>query len=458
MSLTGALPLLAACGELAWAVALGAQCPSAALSPQEAGARLKQLEAAGQSAMQERRYPDAVRSYREASCLLPRSAPVLYSLGVAEAAAGDYLAARKSLDAADRLEPSNVLPMTMLVRVNFALGDLESLKATLREAANRFPKNVDLHATLAEFLTRKKLLDLALAESLRARRGNGKDAGALMELAVLENTVGAYEDAIRNSAALKRQAGLPGAVRASAAGIAGLSYESTGRREEAIAHLREAIRLDPSQENSYLALAFLLEKAQRYPEAVSVLEAGRKRLPGSAGLLLPLGSNLVNAQKYAAGIAVLRELLWRSPDEADAYLRLADAYRQTGESAEEVRVLGDLAKRKPDYPMIHVLIARAMLNQSPADYAQALDQLALAVPDADVFYLRGKAYAAMGRNQEAATALERAIELNPMEASPYYQLGLVYKKLGKAEQARAVLARMQVVKQNEAARETRGVN
>ena len=462
MSLTGALRFLAVFGELACAIVPGAECPPRTLAVQETAARLKQLDTAGQSAMRQHRYPEAVTYYREASCLAPENAPLVYSLGVAEAASGDYLAARKSLNAADRLQPSNVLPLTMLVRVNFSLGDVESLKAALREAASRFPRDSNLHSALARYLVENKLFDLALAESLRAQQASGRNAGAVMELAVLENTVGAFEDAIRNAASLERQTALPDAVRASAAGVAGLSYEGTGRREEAIAHLREALRLDPTQENSYLALAFLFEKAQRYADAVSVLEEGRRRLPASTALLLPLGSNLVRAEKYPAGIEVLRELLRRSPDEWDAYLRLADAYRQTGETAREVRILQELAERRPDYPMIHVLIARAILNQDPADYAKALDELSLAEKsapsDADILYLRGKVYVATNRYEEGVAALERSIELNPMDPSPYYQLGLVYKKLGKAEKARQTLARMQVVKQSGAGRAAQGVN
>lgn len=444
------------------AAGFGAECPPKALAPQEAATRLKQLDAAAQSEMRQRQYAEAVRDYREASCLAPESAPILYGLGVAEAALGDFLAARKSLALADRLQPTNVLPLAMLVRVNFSMGDIESLKATLRDAARRFPRDGRLHAALAEFLVQNKLLDLALAESLRAQAANGENAGSVMELAVLENTVGAYEDAIRNATAVEHQSSLPDAMRASAAGVAGLSYESTGQREEAIAHLREAIRLNPAQENSYLALAFLFEKAQRYGDAVNVLEEGRRKLTGSTALLLPLGSNLVRTEQYQAGIEVLRDLLRQSPDEPDAYLRMADAYRKTGHPKQEAGILQDLARRKADYPMIHLLIARAMLNADPADFPAVLEELSLAEKsapaDADVPYLRGKAYAAMDRYEESAAALERAIELNPMDPSPYYQLALVYKKLGKAEQARQALTRMLVLKENGSRPEPRGVN
>ena len=52
----------------------------------------------------------------------------------------------------------------------------------------------------------------------------------------------------------------------------------------------------------------------------------------------------------------------------------------------------------------------------------------------------------MNRNDEAVAALRRAIELAPMDPSPYYQLGRLYEKLGKKELARELLARMQYLK------------
>jgi Flp pilus assembly protein TadD len=403
--------------------------------------------------MAQRRFAEAVRDFEEAACLDPRAPGVFYGLGSAQAALGDFLSARKALTTADRLQPTSPLPLAMLVRVNVSMGDVDSLKAALREAAVRFAANSNLHATLAQFLLQNKLFDLALAESLRSQKAGAAAGQSLMDLAVLENTVGAYADAIRNATAIESQTALPAAVRAAAAGVAGLSYESAGQPEAAILHLQQAIQLDPSQENSYLALAFLLEKTGKYAGAVEVLARGRAQLPESTGLLLPLGSDLIRADRYQAGVDVLRRLLEKSPSEYEAYLRLADAFRKMGRSDREVQILQDLATQKPDYPAIHLLLARAMLNLEPANYAKALEDLKLAEesapPDAEVFYLRGKIYLATNRDEEAAAALRRAIELGPMDPSPYYQLGRLYQKLGKPEMAKELFARMQYLKSND---------
>ena len=242
-------------------------------------------------------------------------------------------------------------------------------------------------------------------------------------------------------------------MRASAAGVAGLSYESTGQREAAITYLRKAIQLDPLRANSYLALAFLLEKTQRFGNAVEVLEQGRAKIPEQSLLLMPLGSYLILAERNQDGVIVLQDLLKQSPDEYEAYLKIADAFRKMGDSGNEVKILEDLATRNPNYPGIHVLLARAMLGMDVADYADALEELARAEKvngaDADTLYLRGKIYVATNRDDEAASALTRAIELRPMDPAPYYHLGRLYQKLGKVGMARDTFARLQQLKSND---------
>jgi len=151
-------------------------------------------------------------------------------------------------------------------------------------------------------------------------------------------------------------------------------------------------------------------------------------------------------QRAHEGAVILSEVLRRSPGEEQAYISLANAYRQLGNSEQEVHTLNDLAHRKPEYPMIHVLIARAMLNLDHVDYAKVLEELQQAEKrdalDADVSYLRGRVYAAMNRYADAVAALKRSIELRPMETGPYYQLARLYKKLGNSKLAEEEFARV----------------
>ncbi len=443
------LILLAATGCAA------ADCGEGMSLPQKA-AKFKQLDEQAEAAVQAHRAAEATTLYEQAVCLAPSSPRGYYGLGVAQTEAGDFRGARDSLRTADRLQPTTAMALIMQVRVNNSLKDFEALKANLRDLAARFPRDAQLHNTLSRLLAERNLFVLALAESLRAERAGDNDPRSKVQLAVLENTVGAYGDAIRSAEQVEQDRNLAPAFRASAAGVGGLSYESLEQPQPATRYLREAVELDPSQENSYLALADLLEQSQKYAEAVEVLEAGRRNAGESPAILLPLGADLIRAERYQAGIDVLRELLRQSAGTPEAYLSIADASHKLGNSAQEVQALEDLAHANPGYPMIHVLIARALGGETPVDNARILNELSLAETsapaDPDVFYLRGKTYVELGRYEEATAALQRSIELRPMEPGPYYQLAKVYQKLGKPELAKQEFERLKYLESAQAAR------
>jgi tetratricopeptide (TPR) repeat protein len=444
--------VLAGLGICACTYVQATDCVSG-LAPQDKIAQFKQLDSKAEAAMGRHQPAEAAGLYKEAVCLFPNSARAYYGLGVAEAAAGHFADARDALRTADRLQSTTAMPLVMQVRVNYSLGDLESLKSNLRELASRFPKDTETHTALARFLAEHNLFVLALAEALRSGSG-ADDWNAKVQLSILENTVGAYGDAIRNALAVERNYALPDAVRGTAAGIAGLSYESLRQGDEARKYLSEAIQLDPSQENSYLALADLFEQEQHYSDAVNVLEQGRGYLPDSNALLLALGTNMVRTANYEQGVKILRQVLQVAPGTSEAYISIADAERAAGNSAEEIDALRELERQHSDYPMIHVLLARAMLNQRPADYAKILEELALAARaapnDPEVYFLQGKVYVAMGRNEQAMSVLERSIGLRPTEPSAYYQLARVYQKLGKTDLARQQFERVKYLEQNTA--------
>jgi Flp pilus assembly protein TadD len=111
-----------------------------------------------------------------------------------------------------------------------------------------------------------------------------------------------------------------------------------------------------------------------------------------------------------------------------------------------------LAKRKPQYPMIHLLIARAMMNlPSPANDAVLLElqQAENNSPsDSEIFYLRGKVSVTAKRYDDAIAAFRRSIELQPNDSRAYYQLARLYQQLGNRKQARELFERTKIVVQN----------
>ena len=227
---------------LSIAPGLAAECPSSEMSPAQTQARFQELDRKAQVEFRHGEFAKAAEDFQQATCAAPdnvRPYYALYGTAAGAVATGDFSSARQALQQADRLRPDYPLPLAMLVKVNLISSDIDNLKKCLLNAAQRFPRDSKLHAELAQDLLHEKQYDLALAEALRAADSGAAGGRAGINLAVLENQVGAFGDAARLAAAIEEQAELPEKVRASGAAIAGLSYESSGQLQEAMRHFKE---------------------------------------------------------------------------------------------------------------------------------------------------------------------------------------------------------------------------
>jgi tetratricopeptide (TPR) repeat protein len=418
--------------------ALASECPALTLSPQEIRGKFQELDRKAQVEFRRGELVKAANDFDEAACVAPESLRPyynLYGVAITAMATGNYAQARGTLEEADRLRPDYALPLVMLVKLSLASGDVDNLKNSLLALAQRFPADGKLHAELARDLIHQKQYELALAEALRNEQSGNVDATSTINLAVLENQIGAFDDAVRHAIAIEERSTLPDRTRASGAAIAGLSYESLGQLEAAAEHLKKAIQLDPKQENPYVALARIYERQHKNKAAIEVLNAGQKRIPASTNISVALAISLVSAEQFPAAIQILTRVIQGSPDQLEAYPKLAEAYRKTGEPNLATAMLRKLAERKPDYPMLHTVIAQSMLDEDPIDYPGTLRELAQAEKtspdDYDIYYLRGKVFISMHEYRQAEAALQRAIELRPTESAAYYQLGLAYRRSGQ---------------------------
>lgn len=444
---------LALLALVAFARGLAAECPASERGQQALQGRLQELDRKAQVEFRHGEFAKASEDFQQATCTAPdnvRPYYALYGIATSAMATGDFSRARLALQEADRLRPEYPLPLAMLVRVNLISPDIVNLKRCLLDAAQRFPRDSKLHAELAQDLLHEKQYDLALAEALRADNGAASDAKAKMNLAVLENQAGAFGDAARLALLVEQQAALSETVRASGAGIAGLSYESLGQFQEAIRHLKLAIRLDPTQEQPYLALARIYAAHEDRSSSVEILRGAHQQLGRSPNISLAFGSALMSTEQYQAASQILAGLIQNFPDCLEAYPKLAEAYRNMGEPAQATETLRQLALRKPDDSMLHVVIAQSLLDEEKVDYPQVLRRLEQAEKvspaDYDIHYLRAKVFMATGNYKRAIDSLRHAIDLRPTEPGAYYQLGLAYRKLGEMDLAKQQFDKLDFLK------------
>ncbi|MFN7998624.1 MAG: tetratricopeptide repeat protein [Bryobacteraceae bacterium] len=410
--------------------------------PTDPATPLQELDRRAQIEFRRMEFAKSARDFNLAACAAlekQRPAYALYGIAAEALAVRDWPRARQVLLQADGIQPEFPLALAMLAKADTLAGNTEGLSQSLSEIARRFGSDGRLHADLAQDLLHDEQYDFALAEALRAEAAGVSDARTRLNLAVLENQAGAFADAARLASAIAQRPDLPNSVRAKAAGIAGLSYDSLGQPSEAIHHLREAVQLDPGQELPYVALGRIYSSQHDLSTAINILQQGRKRFVNAA-LLLALGSALLAAEDYRSATNTLAEVIQRFPKEFEAYLKLATAYRNMGLATKATETLRRLASQSPNYPMLHVLVAESLLDEERPDYSSSLEELAEAEKtspeDYDICYLRGRVLMGMRQYQRAARSFLRATELRPSEPGAHYQLGLAYRNLGETALAK----------------------
>jgi tetratricopeptide (TPR) repeat protein len=238
---------------------------------------------------------------------------------------------------------------------------------------------------------------------------------------VIASTAGPSADPNPLAATSTPLSGLPGSAAGQRADTAyspsardhyeqGLAAEQQADHDRAIAHLNEAIRLDPADADAYYVRGLVLEILGEYGQALADLEALRR--------LTPTSLDAIGIQGIATG-------------------RLARVVRTGPRIAHGVeRVL----QRGTAKDMARIRFKRGLACQARGEFAPAIADFSEALhlhPEDRAYYERGRAYAACARFEEAIADLTKVIPFNP----PVVQLllGSCYKETGDPDRAAAAL-------------------
>jgi tetratricopeptide (TPR) repeat protein len=216
------------------------------------------------------------------------------------------------------------------------------------------------------------------------------------------------------------------------------AYEAAGRTRDAIETLKTAIEWNPRFVRGYLRLAELSEKegawelaADAYARVQSLNARGIDVAPRRAAALL-------NAGKPAEARDLLREPAASAAPEPLVLYLYAVAQRQTGDLAGAEATAERLRARAPKDPRGNYVIAQIL--EAKKDYAgaeKALRQILAQDPeDATALNYLGYMLAERGqRLDEAVTLIQRALKVEPENASYLDSLGWAYFQQGKIDLA-----------------------
>jgi tetratricopeptide (TPR) repeat protein len=416
--------------------------------------------------------------FREALAIDPQFAPALRNLAVNEFTLGRHADAQRHFQAVLAQNADDEIAHVHLGEIAFerqdyraALSHYESARTRVRSRPSWILHNATCLLELGRRADAVALLDhLPPAEAASrfeagvvlgrhgahveaakffgtARDGGYKDAyaaGYNQVLMLIE--AGENDSAIRVGTALFAQ----GFTRGELYNLISRAYAKLDRVKDAYDALREATRLEPAVAEHYIDMTLLCLEHENYDLGLEIVDIGLKHRPDSSMLHLQRG--VVLAMKGAVEQAEqdFSRARLAAPDDPAPDVALAMVWMQRGQTPKAVDMLRMRAKASASQPLLlyalGVALLRAGAEPDSAAGAEAVEAFRAAVGLRPAFAPAqselGKLLLKRGDVTGAVEHLERAVALEPENATPAYVLSQAYRRNGQTDRARELLVRV----------------
>ncbi|MDP3126330.1 MAG: PEP-CTERM system TPR-repeat protein PrsT [Thiobacillus sp.] len=302
---------------------------------------------------------NALNSFGKLAERQPGQAVPLAKLATAQVVARDYAAARKSLQAALRLQSDLLDAQAMLVSLDIQGGRLDEALKQARQVQQQKPANPSGYLLESDVAYARKDFPAALAALERAYALAPSGTLLIRQLKVLAAMQRPEEGEKRLTDWLAKQ---PNDANSRAA-----LAESLLKRKQFAAASEQYWLLNSSTPNNLLILnnlAWTLAESGD-TRATSIAEQALKLAPDNPAVMDTLGWILVQQKQPARGIKLLQQALAKAPDAAETQYHLAAAYAQSGDRVRARSELERLLANGLAFPQ--EADARVLLKQLQAD-------------------------------------------------------------------------------------------
>lgn len=213
----------------------------------------------------------------------------------------------------------------------------------------------------------------------------------------------------------------------------------------AVEQYREAVRLEPSEQN-YLAWGSELLLHRAVWQATEVFRNGVKAHPKSARLLTALGAALFAGAVYDEAAQRLCEASDLDPASAEPYLFMGKVEMAAPAALPCIETrLARFLRENPNSSAANYLYAMALLktnqistNKTTAERVQSLLEQAITLDArcSDGYLQLGILAAAAHDYEKAIPLYTKAIDIDPQLSEAHYRLGVAYDRLGERDKAK----------------------
>ena len=263
--------------------------------------------------------------------------------------------------------------------------------------------------------------------------GAAKAAAALFGQAFARHQAGDLAEAER----LYRRALTSDPRHADSLHLLGLVCARTGRADDAIALIGEAVRLRPDFDLAHYNLGNVLSRVGRAEEAVQAYRRAVAIRPDTPTVLVNLGAALRGLGRSAEAVEAYRRALARDPRSAAAHYNLGVALQDLGRDEDAAQAFRHAVSLQPGDADAWANLGAVLLSLGRTGEAAAAQRrrLALEPESAEAHAALAAALLSLGRIDEAVEFSKRAVDLRPEEMGAHLLLGNGLREQGHAAEA-----------------------
>jgi tetratricopeptide (TPR) repeat protein len=387
----------------------------------------------------------SLAAFQRATVLNPKDPAIHFDFGMLLAAAGKPEVAIQQLEAAERINPSDIEISKELAFLFEKTGHRE--RARVEQGKVAALKSGDEKDSAIAKLSEKGGKDLEAGDAKAAVQSyrqavelNPDNAKLRFNLSL---ALGRLEDFSSERKELERAVELDPSL-AVAQNQLGMLALRNGQQGEAERRFKKTLAIDPSFSEAQSNLGVLYNRQGKNAEAASLFQKAIQSDPKNTKAYVNLG--LVMAQQGAFAVAEqqFRAAIGVDAKYADAYAALGMLQAKTGRAAEAVKSFQQAVGLEPSAAQAHLNLGIALVDQfdRPGGLKEFFEAARLDPNLASAHYNLGRFFFETGKYEDAARELETAIRLQPDNAGALYFLALTSKQENQVERSAALLEKV----------------
>jgi tetratricopeptide (TPR) repeat protein len=360
----------------------------------------------------------ALEAFKKATVADPNYAEAFFNLGLSYFAANDNPRATKAFEQALKLEPSSAAPYTQLGTLYLKQGQkdraVEAFKKAI-DAANEQEKKGSKWGIVRRSLSGRRTTD--------AHRGL---ALAYLASGKADEAVNTLKDAV------KVLPDDPSARRALAE-----AYVAQGKLDEAVAELQKRLELEPTTE-SRLDLAGVLVKKRQGKQAEALYRETLKAEPHNHQARVGLVDLYLEQGRLGEAEKMLEERVKEDPNDAQSLARYGILHSRMGRPDKALPALETATERDPSNLEARAELGFLYFRGGDIDKASRLLQDVLTADGRQPLALHylGMVLYRKGQPKAAEQSFIAATRLDPSFAAPWFSLGELFEAEKKTDEAK----------------------